>query len=473
MNKIKFGTDGWRGIMNDTDFTSENVGIFTQGTLNYLKDTSPKNNLLIVGYDTRLKSKEFALTISKIASSNGFKVLLSDSPCPTPFIGHNIITKKASAGIMVTASHNPSQWNGLKFKPAYGGTAKPSEQLLLEKYIQNIKSHKEVNQNNSEKNNIAFFSPYEDYYSNIKKIIDLDSIQYSKIKIAIDSMFGAGSGYIKKILSNKNISIHEINSEANSQFPGIRAPEPVEENLAKLKQLVKEKKYNVGLATDGDGDRLGLIDHNGQFINSSDVFSILCYYEIAIKKKPGPIVKSITMSHRINSICKFLDVKSFETPVGFKHLSEKMLEKKAVLAGEESGGFAFNEAIGERDGILSGLKILEFLAKTEYTIPQILKKLKNICGEFYYEREDIYLKNKSMINQEIAKNLVNKNISQLGGIDILQINSMDGHKFILENDNWAAIRFSGTEPLIRLYCEARTHKLARKIISDMESKLNF
>tara|TARA_B100001750_G_C15519906_1_gene610690 strand:- start:3968 stop:5389 length:1422 start_codon:yes stop_codon:yes gene_type:complete len=473
MNQIKFGTDGWRGIMNDTDFTPENVGIFTQGTLNYLKDTIPKNNLLIVGYDTRFKSKEFALTISKIACSNGFKVLLSDSPCPTPFIGHNIITKKASAGIMVTASHNPSEWNGLKFKPGYGGTAKPSEQLLLEKYIQNIKSYKEVNKNNSNKNHMTFFSPYEDYYSNIKKIIDLDSIKSSKIQIAIDSMFGAGAGYIKKILSDKNLSIHEINSEENPKFPGIRAPEPVEENLVKLKQLVREKKINVGLATDGDGDRLGLIDDNGQFINSADVFSILCYYEIEIKKNSGPIVKSITMSHKINSICNFFNIKTFETPVGFKHLSEKMLEKKAVLAGEESGGFAFNGAIGERDGILSGLKILEFLSKTEYTIPKILKKLKNISGEFYYTREDIQLKNSTKTNQEIVKNLINDNISQLGGIDILQINSMDGYKFILKNDNWAAIRFSGTEPLIRLYCEARTNKLARKIISDMESKLNF
>ena len=473
MNKIKFGTDGWRDIMNDTDFTSENVCIFTQGTLNYLKDTLPKNNLLIVGYDTRLKSEKFALTISEVACSNGYNVLLSDSPTPTPFIGHNVISNKASAGIMVTASHNPAQWNGLKFKPSYGGTAKPNEQLLLEKYIQKIKSYKQVNHNNFGNNKITLFSPYKDYFSNIKKIVDLDSIQSSEIQIAIDSMFGASSGYLKKILSNQKLPIHEINSEVNPEFPGIRAPEPVEENLTKLKNLVKEKKINVGLATDGDGDRLGLIDSNGQFINSADVFSILCYYEIAIKKNLGPIVKSITMSNKINSICKFLNIKSFETPVGFKYLSEKMLEKKAILAGEESGGFAFHDAIGERDGLLSGLKILEFLSKTDYTIPQILQKLKKISGEFYYEIKNISLKQGSHSNEEIIKNLAGKNISQLGGINILQTNTMDGYKFLLENDNWSAIRFSGTEPLIRLYCEARTYKLARKIISDMESKLNL
>jgi len=473
MNKIKFGTDGWRGIMNDTDFTSENVCIFTQGTLNYLKDTLPKNNLLIVGYDTRLKSEEYALTISEVACSNGYNVLLADSPTPTPFIGHNVISNKASAGIMVTASHNPAQWNGLKFKPSYGGTAKPSEQLLLEKYIQKIKSYKQVNHNNSGKNQITLFSPYKDYFSNIKKIVDLDSIQSSNIQIAIDSMFGAGSGYLKKILPNQKLPIHEINSEVNHEFPGIRSPEPVEKNLTKLKNLIKEKKINIGLATDGDGDRLGLIDPDGQFINSADVFSILCYYEIAIKKNLGPVVKSITMSNQINSICKSLNVKCFETPVGFKYLSEAMLEKKAILAGEESGGFAFHDAIGERDGILSGLKILEFLSKTGYTIPQILEKLKIKTGEFHYERKDIPLKHGSYPNEEIIKNLVSKTLSQLSGINILQTNTMDGYKFLLENDDWAAIRFSGTEPLIRLYCEARTYKLAREIISDMESHLNL
>ena len=473
MNKIRFGTDGWRGVMNKTDFSYENVCIFTQGSLNYLKDIYPQNNLLIVGYDTRFKSKEFAEIISEIAASNGFNVLLSNSATPTPFIGHNIITNQAVAGIMVTASHNPKQWNGLKVKPTYGGSQRPKEQLLLEKYIQNIKSYQEVKKNPSHNQNIKFFNPFTDYYSNIQKIIDLESIKSSQIQIAIDSMFGAGANYIKKILSGSNLTIHEINSEPNPKFPGIRAPEPIEENLTKLKTFVQKNKFNVGLATDGDADRLGLVDCHGKFINSSDVFSILCYYEVAIKNNLGPIVKSVTMSHKINSICKFFDLETFETPVGFKYLSEKMTEKKAILAGEESGGFAFNDALGERDGILTGLKILEFLSKTKYTIPKILEKLQSITGEFIYSRQDIILNGRKNDYEKIVEKLTDHKISTLGGLKITNSNSIDGYKFILENQNWAAIRFSGTEPLIRLYSEARNLKLARKIISDMQSKLNI
>ncbi|MBN18696.1 MAG: phosphomannomutase [Chloroflexi bacterium] len=468
---IKFGTDGWRAIIAK-DYTFANVQICTQAICNMLKANKEDSKGIIIGYDTRFLSKEFAESAAQVMTANKITTYLCDRPAPTPVITHNVITKNTAGAIIITASHNPPNWNGFKYKPDYGGSASTEIVNNIEQEILKINSKESIKSlsSNDLKSSIYLncFNPNPSYIQHISSLVDLEKIRNSGLSIGIDSMYGSGSGYLSNIISGGTARTYEINAEYNPSFPGIKQPEPIKENLSNLMNLVKENnKINIGLATDGDADRLGVINEKGEYISTLEVFSLICLYKLKILKEKGAIVKSITMTNMIDKIGDIYKVQVYETPVGFKHLGKVMMEQKALIAGEESGGYAFKGNIPERDGILSGLIFLEMLVQMNKTASELIEMLFDEVGSHVYQRIDLEI-------EENEKESLNNKIkywapTNIGASIVKEKNDKDGFKYILEGGYWALIRFSGTEPLLRLHVEGKSENQVTEILNEIKN----
>ena len=464
---IKFGTDGWRGIVG-RDFTPENVRRCAKGTASLLKEQSLESNGLVVGYDTRQTSKDSAMAVTKTIIDAGINVYLCNKAAPTPVISYNVVNRNAGAGIIITASHNPNDWNGFKYKPNYGGSASPKIIERLETLINENRQSKNLNLASSNeadhKGDIAYIDPVPQYLHHISTIVDIERIKRSGLNVLIDPMYGSGSGYFTDILSGGNTKITEIHNQMDSEFSGIAHPEPIARNLKILLDSVPKLGADVGLATDGDADRLGVVNERGIFLTSLQSFALLCLYQLEILQNRGPLVKSITMTNMIDKLGAIYGVPVFEAPVGFKYLCPIMMKENALLAGEESGGYAFRGNIPERDGILSGLMILDMMIKTGKTLSELIDILIDKVGPHHYDREDIRFS--STQRSFIEKKLTGNYPHILAGMKVEQIDTRDGIRFVLENGYWSLIRFSGTEPLLRIYAEAESPKLVHKLLKE-------
>ena len=465
---INFGTDGWRAIIAD-QFTFENVAICTNATLDYLKQNGLNNNGIAIGYDTRFHSDKFAKLVATLASNSNFKTFLFDRPSPTPVLSHYVVSNHLDAGIMITASHNPSDWNGFKIKTNLGSSA---PQSMIEKIQERIDTLVETNTKfptsiNLTNNLIKLINPEIQYIEHINSIIDLDIIKSTNLKVIVDSMYGSGQGYFKKLLSGGNIELIELNGTENPAFPNIKQPEPTEENLKTLSEFIKSNNASIGLATDGDADRLGIVDSNGEFISALDLFMLLCFHQLDILGKKGHIIRSITMTSKIDELAKLYGVSTIITPIGFKYLAPKMIESNALIAGEESGGYAYGFHIPERDGILSGLMILDLIVKSQKNVDELINILHNKVTPLIYERKDIHIdpSEKQKFAPDVLKQSTPKSIANL---EVINVETLDGIRYQLENNSWGLIRCSGTEPLVRIYAEATTKSKVNSILESLQ-----
>jgi len=451
---IKFGTDGWRGIIAQ-DFTFDNVRACSQAVADYLKQASLASRGLIIGYDNRFASEDFARAAAEVVAANGIKVYLCPKATPTPVISFGVLTKKAGGAIIITASHNPAIWNGFKYKTE-DGTSAPSEVTdQIEKRLSHALAADKVNRlplpRALDQGMVEYLDPAPTYVQQLARLIDLKPMRQAKLKVVFDSMYGVGAGYLNQLLGGGNMQIKEINGERNPLFPGIQ-PEPIAANLAKLSATVKKEKADVGLATDGDADRLGIVDEKGNFLSQLQVFALLCLYLLEVRGERGAMVRTITSTTMIDRLGEIFNVPVYETSVGFKYVAPVMMEKDAIIGGEESGGYGFRGHMPERDGILAGIYFLDFMLKTAKTPSQLVDYLYSRVGPHYYQRRDFTFPEDQ--RQAITKGVGDNLPQSIDGVRVSKVNASDGFHLTLADSSWLLIRFSGTEPVLRIYAES-------------------
>ena len=451
MANIKFGTDGWRAVIAE-DYTFENVRQVAQAVAEYLKGTSRDKDGVVIGYDTRFASENFAAATAEVMAGNGIKTWLTPSFCPTPALSFAVLEKKAGCGVMITASHNPPTDNGFKVKPHYGGAASPEIISEIEKHLSVPVKRLAFAQ---AQNLIETFDPSETYIAQLGKMVDIPAIRNSDLHLIADPMFGAGQGYFPHVLGGGQVSVAQLHGERNPAFPGMHNPEPIARNLGQLMQMMADTHSDLGIANDGDADRVGIVDENGRFMNQLEVFALLAFYLLEVKGERGPIVKSLSTTSMVDKLGQLYGVEVYETPVGFKHIGPKMMEVNALIGGEESGGFGFRGHIPERDGILAGLMIAEMMVKLKKTASGLLEYLFEKVGPHYYDRIDFTFEQSK--RAEIIEQIKNNPPKDLAGLKVVKVRDDDGFKYYSEDGSWLLIRFSGTEPIMRVYTET-THQ---------------
>ncbi|MER3419397.1 MAG: phosphomannomutase [Chloroflexota bacterium] len=460
---IKFGTDGWRAIIAE-DFTFRHVRALAASIARYLKATGLDRRGLVVGYDTRFASDRFAEAVAEVVTAADVPVQLAERFAPTPAISNAIIALGAGGAAVITSSHNPAMWNGVKYKPEYAGSASPEVVAQLEAPLDEILAAGEpprlALRDAHAKGLLSRFDPRPPYLTRLAELVDLERIRRARLRIAVDSMYGAGQGYLAELLAGGSTTVAELHAVHNPNFPGIGAPEPIPRNLGELAAAMREPpepgrqtRFDVGIATDGDADRLGVMDEHGEFVNQLQTFALLAYYLLEVRGERGAIVRALTTTRMVDRLGELYGVPVYETAVGFKYVGPKMMETNALLGGEESGGYAFRGHIPERDGILAALYFLDLMARTGKRPTELVRLLFDKVGEHYYDRVDIHL-------EEAQKPAIMAAVSasrpkEIAGYKVTGISNLDGYLFNLEGGGWLLIRFSGTEPLMRIYTEVR------------------
>jgi len=457
---IKFGTSGWRGVMGE-EFTFQNVRIVVQAISNYLKKKfNGKQISVIVNYDTRFLSERFASEAAKVLSHNKIRVLLADRDAPSQAQSYQVIKRKAQGGINFTASFNPPEYNGLKYNSEKGAPALPEETDEIEREINLLKKGHICGPYYPRTEFIEKIDLQQDYLSFVESKIDFDLIRKSKIKVAVDLLYGTSREYLDEILEENHIPVEEIHGYIDPYFGGI-APSCTEENLGELKKFVREKKCSVGLATDADGDRFGIIDEEGNFIVQNLILSILLEYLISEKNWRGGVARSVATTHLIDRIARNYDLPLYKTPVGFKYLADLFLKNKIIFGGEESACVVLKDHLPEKDGIFAGLLVVEMMAAYGKTISGLVDDLFRKYGRRIARQQEIPL---TPNREKRLKKLMKTPPSRLGDKKVLNIETIEGLKLDFADDDWLLFRFSGTSPVIRCYAEAGTRKELDKII---------
>lgn len=467
INKIEFGTDGWRGVIAE-DFTFDNVRRCAQGFANYLLSNGRRGEWIVVGYDKRFASENFAASVAEILTGNGLNVYLTDGATPTPVIAYSVVNKKACGAVNITASHNPATDNGFKVRNETGGAIDPDGLIQIQNEIpDSLQNAKRLDYSKAAKaGKIVKFdaaTPYIDHL--IKdKLIDLQPIKDAGLTIMVDSMWGNGSGWFKKLLAGGKTKVIEIHDARNPSFPEMKRPEPIRPNIDIGLKATLENKADVLLVTDGDADRMGVGDENGEFINQLRVYALLAYYLLEVRSERGAIVKSLSTTTMLNKLGQQYNVPVYETGVGFKFIAPKMTETDAMIGGEESGGYAFRNNVPERDGILAGLYFLDFMVRTGKKPTELLKMLfDKLGGEYFYDRVDTPFNGERKAREEL---ILNAKPQTLGGLKVTELVTVDGFQFKMEDGGWLLIRFSGTEPIMRVYCETMHKDKVKAILDD-------
>lgn len=454
MNGIKFGTDGWRGIIAK-DFTFKNVMTVAQAIAGYYETVNSVKKDIYIGYDLRFASEKYAGIIAEVISGNGFNALLSKKAVTSPVISFSALNKKALCGIMVTASHNPPEYNGIKIKTSDGASATEKETKAIESLL--YKS--EIRRSGS---NIRTVDLETDYFKKLKTFIDLKSINKSRFTAVIEPMWGSSQGYLLNILSKSKLKLFPIHHYRDALFGGLR-PEPLEQNLADLKKEIKRVKADIGLVTDGDGDRVALIDDLGRFFSSQHIIPLIAVHLLKNKKWTGGVVTTTSTTSALEIIAKDYGLKIYRTPIGFKNVANLMINEDILIGGEESGGVGVKNYMPERDGVLTGLLILEMMAQTGKTVRALLNEIEKKYGKFCYDRIDMEFDPSK--REKIMELLKTYSPEKLAGNTITEIIRTDGTKFIMKDLSWLVIRTSGTEPIIRIYSESNSAKRVKEFLN--------
>ncbi len=451
---IKFGTDGWRGIIAQ-DFTFDNVRACAQAVADYLRESGLGDRGLLVGYDTRFASEDFAAAVAEVVAASKIKVYLCSRATPTPTISYGVQAKRTGGAVIITASHNAARWNGFKYKSEHGSSASSQVSADLEGRLPAILARGAIQRlplaEGLAQGAIEYLDLAPAYLKRIAEFVDLENIRQAGLRIAVDSMYGAGAGYFRRLLAGGSTQIAESHSRRNVLFPGMR-PEPIAQNLAMLSARVRRSGASVGLATDGDADRIGIVDDKGEFVDPLQVFSLLALYLLEVRGQRGAIVKGLATSSMLYRLGELFGVPVHETPVGFKHIAPLMIAEDVLIGGEESGGYGFKGHVPERDGIMAGVYFLDLMVRMNKTPSQLLAYLYDKVGPHYYRRLDFELAPEA--SSALARRVLQGKPETINGTRVTRLDTSDGFRFLLADGSWLLIRASGTEPVLRLYAES-------------------
>lgn len=462
---IKFGTDGWRGRIA-AEYTFEAVRRCADGYAKYVLEIEGSDRPVVIGYDQRFGSEDFATATAEVLAGNGLQVLLTEGATPTPVISHAVAANQGAGAVNITASHNPPSDNGFKVRNRYGGAVAPEGLRRIEELIPDRGDRipaQDFDQALTE-GSIRKFDPAPSYLQKIGQLVDLEPIRASGLTVLVDAMWGNGAGWFPRLLEGGSVQVNEIHNVRNPSFPEMTRPEPIPPNVDVGLAATVEQQADVLVVTDGDADRVGLGDERGEFIDQLRVYGLLAYYLLEVRGERGPIVKTISTTGLLHKLAKLYDVPVYETGVGFKYVAPKMLEVDALIGGEESGGFAFRGHVPERDGILAGLYILDMMVRLERKPSALIDLLFEKVGPSYYHRIDTPMEASERPQKEALIEAAEPEV--IGGLKVTGINRLDGHKFELEDGGWLLIRFSGTEPIVRVYCETTEEARVDPILKD-------
>lgn len=461
MASIKFGTDGWRGVIAE-DFTFENVRTVTAAIARYVVRCENPQNGVLVGYDTRYGSENFARAAAEVISSTGTPVWLAQDACPSPAISLLVRMRGTAGGIMITASHNPARWNGIKFKASYGSSASPAIVSQIEKELAQLLASgaPPLPPRADLMHSLDVRAPY---LETLEKLVDWERLRAAKFRFVVDPMHGAARGLLRELLTKHGIACDEIRGTRDPQFGGVN-PEPIEPHVEALRQAVVKGGYDAGLCADGDGDRIGAMDRDGTFVNPHQIFSILLWHLAGTRQLPGDVAKTFTATKMIDRIAQKFGRKLYETPVGFKYICELMLERDILLGGEESGGIGTKLHLPERDATVMSLLLAEVMAWHGKNLGELVRMLHGEFGEHHYGRVDLELKPGQ--NQKAIAWFKDSKMNRLLDWPVAKKEDLDGVKAYLGDVGWVMVRASGTEPMLRVYSETTSAATTKRVLEE-------
>lgn len=471
---IKFGTDGWRAVISD-DFTFANLRLVAQATAEHILDHTGTNQTpsVVIGFDTRFLSDRYAIDVAQVMAANGIHTWLTRADCPTPAISYNVVHRKADLGVMITASHNPPRYNGYKLKANYGGSVtKTVTQDIAARLNQMQKQGQKPQPMDYElaldQDKIIRFDPAWAYYEHLTtKLINLDIISAGELSVVADGMYGSGRGTFGEVLSRTRTHVTAIRSDMNPGFGGIH-PEPIARYLTRLVATVKNAHAHIGLATDGDADRIGVVDAQGNFVDPHHIMALSLRYLVEKRGWTGAVVKTLSTTLMLNRLAKQHNLVLHETPVGFDHIADLMMTEDVLIGGEESGGISIKGHIPEGDGVLMGLLMLEVIADAGVPLHELIADLQRTVGPTCYRRNDLHLK-EPLPKAELVARLAQDAPARLNNETVMSVQTTDGIKYILADDSWLLIRPSGTEPVLRLYAEAADEAAVKNLLAAAEA----
>lgn len=463
---IKFGTDGWRAVISET-FTFENLRLVAQAIADFVHEENPDDPSLVVGFDTRFLSDRYAREVACVMAANGIHTWLARADTPTPAVSYAIVNFKATAGVMITASHNPPRYNGLKLKASYGGSTSPTQGKRVEALLQeNIRIGREPRlvsfDDGLRSGKIVKFDPTWQYYEHLSQLVDLDIISSGRLKVVADGMYGSGRGVFNEVLTRTHTDVKNIRHRMNPGFGGIH-PEPIAKHLRLLKSTIQSGYWDVGLATDGDADRIGAMDAHGNFVDPHRIFALVLRYLLEKRGLRGKVVRTVSTTRMIDRIAEQHGLDWVETPVGFNHIADHIMQGGVLMGGEESGGISIQGHIPEGDGILMGLLILEVMAEADAPLHEIVADLLATYGPAAYQRTDMAL-TRPVAKADMVKLLLAHAPSKIVGVELEDIQTTDGVKYYLNDGSWLLIRPSGTEPVLRVYAEAPSNERVQALL---------
>ncbi|GIK55965.1 MAG: phosphoglucomutase/phosphomannomutase family protein [Chloroflexi bacterium] len=464
MSDIKFGTDGWRGRIAE-DYTFDNVRRCAQGFANFLHQQGLAEKGVVIGYDKRFQAEFFAAAAAEVLAANDIHVWLTDGATPTPTISYAVVDKQAGGAINITASHNPPWDCGFKVRDPLGGAIPPTDLKKIEAAIPDLDGVKRMKLDDAlSDGRVHTFDPAPAYIAQLHRLVDIEAIKNAGFNVLVDCMWGNGAGWFPRLLANGRTHLTEVHNERNPLFPHMTRPEPIPPNVDHGLSFAATVGADVVIINDGDADRVGFGDENGQFMDQLRVYGLMGYYLLEVRGERGPIVKTISTTKMLNKLGQIYGVPVHETGVGFKYIAPKMVEVDGLIGGEESGGYAFRGHVPERDGILAGLYMLDMMRLTGKKPSELLAALFELVGPHFYNRVD------STFDQgrraEIWHNMDAARPSTIGGLKVTDIVTIDGHQFVMEDGGWLLVRFSGTEPIIRVYCETTHEDRVQAILED-------
>lgn len=474
---IHFGTDGWRAVISDT-FTFHNLRLVTQAIADAIKSDawnegvpeveSVDPNKMVVGFDTRFLSDRYAAEVGRVLAGNGYTVYLTQGDAPTPAVSYAVKEMHAIAGIVITASHNAPRYNGVKLKASYGGSALREQCRRVEVYLNdneergrgpNLMDYQQARNSGL----LQRFNPLPAYYEHLRKLINFDAIADNPQRVVVDSMYGSGRGIIKGVLKGTGCEVREIRGDMNPGFGGVH-PEPIARYLGTLAGAIGTGMGDIGLATDGDADRIGAMDERGNFIDPHKIMALAMRYLIEERGWRGPVVRTVSTTRMIDRLAKTHDLPVYETPVGFNYIADYMLKEDILIGGEESGGISFRGHIPEGDGSLMALLLIEMVSKLGVSLSKLVDNLITDYGPVNYQRTDLRLSH-PISKEQMTRQMTEKKPPEIGGIQVVEVQTIDGVKYILEDDSWLLIRPSGTEPVLRVYAEGRSTEAVQNMLN--------
>lgn len=462
--QIKFGTDGWRARIGE-EYTFDNLRRCAQGFATFVKENGRSQQGIVIGHDKRFQAEYFAAAAAEVLAANGIKVWLTEEATPTPAISYAVVDKKAGGAINITASHNPFWDCGFKVRDPQGGAIPPQDLQKIEAAIPAIDGVAQMKLDDAMTDGTVIkFDAAPAYEAQLRRLVDVEPLKQAGFNVAVDAMWGNGAGWFPRLLATGKTAVNEIHNVRNPIYPHMIRPEPIPPNVDHGLAFAKRIKADVTVINDGDADRVGFGDENGRFLNQLQVYGLMGYYFLEVRGERGPIVKTISTTKMLNKLAQIYDVPVYETGVGFKYIAPKMMEVDAMIGGEESGGYAFKGHVPERDGILAGLYFLDMMVQTGKKPSQLLEFLYEKVGPHYYDRIDSRFE--AAQKSEILARVAAARPQTIGGLKVTDIVTIDGHQFIMEDGGWLLVRFSGTEPIIRIYCETTHQDRVQDILSD-------